>query len=288
MFWLGKSVDHVATFENPPSLTEASSSEGNPIEPEAAVQNREIIRRSQKLSRESDATLDSRLELTIHYMKATNARQAQAVIDDIRASGDSVLAKDLEFEIRGRCGFLDGFEPPFERTRWAFELIQDYCTNYLPRIDESGEIPIGAGTKNLAYTRLRTKLSELEATDFDSYFMDFIANVNSMQELKAAESLAKDLQRSGTPLSFGMVNDRLVTPSESKLVLETAFELYGCVRFSGCEQHDMRVLEYCVLTGNCERGWNMFDIYSYTLAPYVYEQVTNVLTNMINAGKSEN
>lgn len=226
------------------------------------------------------------LEPISKYMKALNAKQAQEAIDDLRDNGNIALANDLELEIRGRCGFLHDVKPPYERTRWAHDLILEYCSNYTPRIDETGDIPISI-TKSLALTKLRKHLVELDTNEFDKYFMEFLANTNSIQELKAAEFVAKDLQASGAPLKFGMTDDRLVTPSEGVTALHVAFDLYGCVRFGGCESNDFKVLEYCVLTGNCERGWNMFDIYAYTLAPNVYEQVTNILNNMVQASKAK-
>ena len=227
------------------------------------------------------------LQAYSRYMTATDAKQAQSVIDEIRDSGNISLANDLEIEIRGRCGFLDGVEPPYERTRWAHDLILEYCSNYVPRIDETGDIPISA-TKSLALTKLRQQLLALDTSEFDEYFMEFLANTNNAQELKAAEFVAKDLQASGAPLAFGLTDDRLVTPAEAVGALQVAFDLYGCLRFGGCEAYDFKVLEYCVLTGNCERGWNMFDIYSYTLAPNVYEQVNNILGNMVQSGKAAN
>ncbi len=238
-------------------------------------------------NQEGVAVPDYRLEFTRRFMRASDVRHAQAVIDDIRATGDSALANDLELEVRGRCGFLEDFEPPYERTRWAHELIVKYCSNYLPRSDESAGIPVSL-TNSLASSQLRSQLLELETGEFDQYFMEFLANTNTAQELRAAESIARDLQRSGAPLVFGMTRDRLVTAPEAEKILETAFELYGCVRFGGCESHDFRVLEYCVLTGNCERGWNLFDIHRYTLAPNIHEQIVNVLNNMLNAGKAAN
>jgi hypothetical protein len=236
---------------------------------------------------DQDTEWEQRLELTQRFMSAKDAHEAQAVVDEIRNSGDSALANDLEFEIRGRCGFLDGYEPPYERTRWAHELILKYCVNYNPRSDVPGSIAVSE-ISTLAFNKLMKQLLELETGEFDPYFMEFLASTNNALELKAAESIAKDLLRSGAPLSFGMTQDRMVTPIEAEKVLDTAFELYGCVKFGGCEPYDFRVLEYCALTGNCEQGWSMFDIYRYTLAPNVYEQVTHVLKDMVNAGKSDN
>lgn len=287
---LDKRKDLVPDIKGPESAAtlEVSDLGSSPAKNDTLVEHRVTTPYPQSLSKKIDTQIDSNLKLISNYMRASNAQQAQNAIDEIRTSGEAMLANDLEFEIRGRCGFLDGYEPPFERTRWAFELILEYCSNYFPQIAESEKVPLGSGTKILAFTKLRTKLLELETAEFDEYFMEFLASVNSMQELSAAKAIAKDLHHSGAPLSFGITDDRLVTPKETEFVLDTAFELYGCVRFGGCDRHDMRVLEYCVLTGNCERGWNMFDIYSYTLAPNVYEQVINMLNNMVSAGKRDN
>lgn len=236
--------------------------------------------------REDYVEFDSSLEFVYDYFEAKSADKAQVAIDEIRNSGDNVLADGLEFELNGRCGFLTEYEPPFERTRWAFELIEEYCKSYVPRIDTSGDNLLRGSTIKIAsYSKLMAKFMKMESADFEVYFSEFLLNVKSMQELKAAQSMADYLHQSGAPISFGQENDRLYSPAESTLILNTAFTLFGCLRFGGCEQNDIRVLEYCVLSGNCERGWNMFDIYSYTLAPNIYERVKSTLDNMVSSNK---
>jgi hypothetical protein len=216
--------------------------------------------------------------LTSSYLTAHTAQEARSVIEDIRLSGDSTLANDLERELHGNCGFLDGFKPPYERTRWAYEKLVEYCSSYQAPTDVSSVgTPNISVSKGLRHSDFMNKFSEMEFEEFEDYFADSVANAESMQQVRAAESMAKYLQESGTPLTFGLKKDRMSAPGSDSSTLRAAFTLFACTRFGGCRPDDFQTLQYCTLTGNCEQGWDMQDIYSYTLPPLEYERVASIV-----------
>ncbi|MDX1381559.1 MAG: hypothetical protein R3233_10580, partial [Xanthomonadales bacterium] len=68
------------------------------------------------------------------FRMARTADEAVQYVHDLRAMGENQLATDLEAEVFRECDGIAEVEPRHERTRWAHEMLVEFCADYTPTI----------------------------------------------------------------------------------------------------------------------------------------------------------
>jgi hypothetical protein len=258
-----------------PAVLSAESNATSRIDDESRVR---LVQQS-----EDSCPDDPVAELTSDFVSAKDAAEAFRVIDQAYIAGNERLARELTRNLHARCGYLEGFTPPFERTRWAYEKLIDYCRSYEP--PEGSEHWIGELSPSgfNARRQMLEEFSTLPFQEFETKFAQRVSNAQSIDEIRGAKDVVKYLVRAGAPLSLGVVRDSNITSDQLKEIQTAGITLYGCRRFGGCGPDDYDTLEICVLTGLCEQGWSTFDYYSRALSPIEFSQAMDVLAYLIDS-----
>ncbi len=222
---------------------------------------------------------DTRKEV-IAFQSAKSSKDAMLIIEQLLNNGKDGLAVALMETLHGRCGYIDGWEAPFEKTAWAYEKVMDYCRSYNPSLYKDWkDKDIEEKLQNLDFSPL---IADNQRVDIDELTDEFLSIATKSTfdgdsiDLVVFRTLNYFNHQLGIPLSLGQTDE--INPHDVQRVQETAWTIYQCERFGGCGADEINSWEICAITNVCSPGWSVMDFYQRILSPVNFESVLKIVS----------
>jgi hypothetical protein len=227
----------------------------------------------------------ARDQLLVNFNAVLDADGAMAIIDQTYKNGDEELARQLEAILYSRCASIkEGPNPLLEDLQpWAVQNMREYCGPYTEALLED-EFEKQARSVLLYASdqgSLERKLKRLPRNELDNEVANLVINAKLPVDLRSAYLLVHDLTTTGYDISLGEINrNNMVTGRlDFSDTYYAAFDLYGCYRFGGCEVNQFKILQICMISGQCKQGqrWSVYDYYGNALSQNNLENVLIIL-----------
>lgn len=221
-----------------------------------------------------------------NYLAARSATEAFHQIELAQKLGFYDLSLYLETQLTGNCYRMESWtEPLHERTRWAWEAMLGYCSNYDLSMSQRQHDYNVTHNKSITGTYEEDLKQQLDNLDFDRKIEDlshYMANAKYPYELHGARYYLISLMRE-FPLKIANLGQDHDVPINDVFDIQlSAIMLTDCRIFGGCGPNDIQLLSVCFQSGNCDRGWNMEDYWLNNLSPMEYEQVNKVSNYLLS------
>lgn len=250
--------------------------------PDNTIAEQEIGQTSGALAQaESDAFSPSPQFISSEFKKADSASAAFESIELAFDSGNVNLGLWMEQELAGDCGGIQGWNDPLhEKTRWAWEQLQQHCADYDPYMIQRSVDYMQAGNSPIQMkitAKLRSNIDKLSFEDRQDYLLDYLANSEAPYNFQAVANIVREISETDSqfPVYLGQGPD--IPVHELAEIQSSALLLAECRKFGGCGPESVRLLNVCFLSGKCDQGWNMEDYFYNNLSPAQYEQVLKIV-----------
>ena len=211
------------------------------------------------------------------FRMARTADEAVQYVHDLRAMGENQLATDLEAEVFRECDGIAEVEPRHERTRWAHEMLVEFCADYTPTIPvDDLQLGMIMGLRATMAEVLTEEYSDPDSSRGIDELADTIANAEAPAELRAVSQFLGEIYGEQRHRVLPLGQDPQTGNMNLLKVQQAALKMYECDRFGGCRPYDPATLSNCANSGLCERGWDLYTYYQQNLSPLEFEQAQRV------------
>lgn len=211
------------------------------------------------------------------FRMARTADEAVQYVHDLRAMGENQLATDLEAEVYRECDGIADVDPRHERTRWAHEMLVEFCADYTPTIPvDDLQLGMIMGLRATMTDVLTEEYSDPDTARGVEELADTIANAEAPAELRAVSQFLNELYGQQRHRVLPLGQDPQTGNMDLLKVQQAALKMYECDRFGGCRPYDPATLSACANTGLCEQGWDLYTYYQQNLSPLEFDQAQRV------------
>ncbi len=267
--------------------------ESNPVTP--IVTDKNISKNSEKeklisklKSINSDTIITSSDdEIIKEFMVSLNAAAAMDIIDQAYSDGNDSLAYNLETKLYARCTGLELISAMYETipNTSSFEEIKSYCASYTEVISgEEHNLRSTALTKEarLESSQLKTKIKNLNLSDQANAIANQIVNSTTRSSLDFTNALVLKLHQTNPEFSFTQLKYPYY-PGSGPDPYFVAIDLYGCIKFGGCESGQYVAQWHCINSaGMCQPRWSSYDYYGNNLSSNQLENVILILQFLLD------
>ena len=219
-------------------------------------------------------------DLATAFYAARSAREAWAVIERGRAAG-LPEANDAMLELDGICA--PGISAP-EGQAWVDEWLAGYCEGYVPLGRGQGAAEharLQAVAASEASTRaLKSMLHEVEPGERGPLVLDALGAARNPYDVRATLQLAAEERIAPRPLRQAHGVDDLALRDTLNLASEIVF----CRLTRGCGPGSIPAVSGCLMTGICQQGLGMEDIYRQSVSPVMFNNA-DALANELISGR---
>lgn len=221
-------------------------------------------------------------ELVTALKSSKSVIESLDIVEKLLDSGKDGLALSLLEDLHTRCGYIEGWEPPYDSTIWAYEKVIDYCKSYDPQLYEAVSetaLSLSNPVKYRDFSSLVFDPQKTNIVDISTEFLDMVVETEYLSESvlsDISDTIRYFSDEFGVPLQLGQSD--YVNPLEVGDLQNIALDIYSCDRFGGCGPNDFSLWGICAVSSQCQPDWSLMDFYQNTLSPVNFEEVMKIVT----------
>lgn len=220
------------------------------------------------------------------FREADDAVEAAMIIERLYASGDNILASQLEWELTGACVSVSADEPESEATRWAWARLRKYCEEF-DGIANSNAGSVKENDVSVFADEIEMAVGDIDRDAASEELTDILASVEYHHEIWALRTMLLD-QATFDDSTYSIANLNEIPRSDYSSVIDAGLELYECRVFGGCGANGVRLLSRCVFDARCKEGWDYEALLYETLSPQQYRAVNDLVNGLLTRRKDLN